>query len=700
MKDVYENLNDFNRAWTQTVEQRDKSIEDRKFVDVDGAQWDGACGDAFENKPKLVFDKITREINRIIGEYSANPISVNYLPDDEDSERRVANILNDRFRSDSRRSDGEEATDTAFQEAVKGGFGAFRLSAQYEDDENPDFNKQFVRFDAIQGADTVVIWDADARKFDKSDAKKCWVLTEFTRHAFDKEYPKCSPFSDADLPSIGNYEFDWFADDVVYVAEFYEIVESFETRLVFESPAGEIIKINKSELGDDPAMMEEVAEYTQLTTERVKKRKIMKSLICGDKFIEKPERIPGSFIPIIPCYGYRSYIKGKEYYMGEVRKQRDRQTFNNMAISNLAEIMTESQKEKDIFAPEQITPDIAKMWADNNVKNYPYMLAKPIRDGEGNVKHLGAIGKTSAPQVPPTIIAALQTINQDLAEELGTGEVSIPSNTSGAAIQQVQNRADMSYFILIHNMRKSMKHCGRVYMSIAKEIYGGVARSLRTLSEDGSVNNIKLMEMKFADGLPTIQNDLSKGSFEVVVETGASYSSKLEAERATLSSMLQSTDSNNPMYNLILAQTMQKIDGSGGDSIRKVARNQELDMLLSMSPSLIDPEDLNDQEREYVMEMMQAQQSQEGQSDPMAELVQAQIEIEAQKNQLEAQKNDLTAQKEAFELQLDQVSTQADVVYKDAQARKLNAEAEAQEIENDATESGLIQLAENINEAE
>ena len=145
---------------------------------------------------------------------------------------------------------------------------------------------------------------------------------------------------------------------------------------------------------------------------------------------------------------------------------------------------------------------------------------------------------------------------------------------------------------------------------------------------------------------------------------------------------------------------MQKIDGSGGDSIRKVARYQELNMLLSMSPSLIDPETLNDQEREYVMEMMQAQQSQEGQSDPMAELVQAQIEIEAQKNQLEAQKNDLTAQKEAFELQLDQVSTQADVVYKDAQARKLNAEAEAQEIENDATESGLIQLAENINEAE
>ena len=617
------------------------------------------------------------------------------MPDDEDSERAVANILNDRFRSDARRSDGQEATDTAFQEAVKGGFGAFRLSAQYEDEANPDFNKQFVRFDAIQGADTVVIWDANARKYDKSDAKQCWVMHEYTRHAFDKEYPDCAPFSGDQLPDFGNYEFDWFGDDIVYIAECYEVKETFETRFVFESPMGEIIRFNKSELDDEEVAIE-VAEYEQLVTERVKVTKVMKSLICGDKFIEKPTEIAGDYIPVIPCYGYRSYIKGKEYYMGEVRKQRDRQTFNNMAISNLAEIMTESQKEKDIFAPEQITPEIAKMWADNNVKNYPYMLAEPVRDGDGNIKHMGAIGKTSAPQVPPTIIAALQTINQDLAEELGTGEVSIPSNTSGAAIQQVQNRADMSYFILIHNMRKSMKHCGKVYMSIAKEIYGGVERSLRTLSEDGSVNNIKLMDTKFKDGMPEIINDVSKGSFEVVVESGASYSSRIEAERATLANMLQSTDSQNPMYNLILADMMQKIDGEGGETIRKVARYQELSMLLSMSPSLIDPETLNDQEQEYVKEMLQAQQAQEQQSDPMQEFVQAQMQIEAQKTQLEAQENDMKAQKAAFELQLDQVSTQSEVVYKDAQARKLNAEAEAQEIENDLVESGAADALEKM----
>ncbi len=696
MRDINDILRDFDRAWNNCVEQRDKCIEDRKFVDVDGAQWDGACGEVFKNKPRLQFDKITKEISRLKGEYAANPPTVSFLPDSSDAERAASNILNDRYRSDSRKSLGEEACDTAVDEAWKGGLGAWRLTTKYENEYDPDSNEQYICFEPIQSADTVVIFDADARLYDKSDGEHCWVLHEYTRHKFNELWPDQSPFNNGNLPQLGWWEFDWWGDEVVYVAEYYEVVEKEVYRLVFETPYGETVKYFQYEIKENEDIAAEVEDYEQISRERVKVRKIEKALLSGDKFLEEPTECAGRYIPIIPLYGYRSYIKGREYYHGEVRKQRDRQTFNNMAVSMLAELMTESHKEKPIFDPEQIPPELQKEWMDNNVENYPFLRAKAMRDANGEVTHLGAIGTTKAPNVPPAIVSALQYIDQDLMQEMGNGDLSVPSNTSGEAIRQVQARGDMSYYILWHNLHKSLKHCGQVWMSMAKDIYGGVERALRTLSEDGTVNSVNMMDMAYEGGNWKVTNDISKGQYEVIVETGASYSTKLEAERATLLGMLQATDTTSPMYNLILSEMMQKIDGEGGSTIRKVAKYQELTMLLQMSPSLIDPAELNDDEKAYVMEMLQQQEAAGQQTDPMAEFVAAQQEIEAQKVQLDAQEQMLKTQKEEIELQLKSIETGIDSQHKAAQTRKLNAEAEAQELENDLVESGAMSAIEKL----
>jgi len=65
MKKLEDALSDYQDGWNNAAEQRDKSIEDRRFVDVYGAQFEGACGDQLGGKQKLTFDKISREINRI-----------------------------------------------------------------------------------------------------------------------------------------------------------------------------------------------------------------------------------------------------------------------------------------------------------------------------------------------------------------------------------------------------------------------------------------------------------------------------------------------------------------------------------------------------------------------------------------------------------------------------------------------------------
>lgn len=655
---------DFNKAFTAQLEQRNKVLSDQRFVDVSGAQWDGSYGEQFKNRPRMEMDKISREINRIIGEYNSNPITVRYIPDSSGSTEKVANIMTDRFRNDSRKSQGQEATDNAFTEAVKGGFGAFRLLTKYENEDDPEQNEQYIAFEEILSAASVVVWDPDAKRFDKSDSKKCWVLHEMTRDKFNEEYPGKAPFSDVPVTDY-NVEFDWFGKEVVYVAEYYEVKKKKRTRLVFEKD-GQKHKIFSEDMTDMISV--EMIEYNQVGQERVTQTYVEKSLICGDAILEKAERIPGKNIPVVPCYGYRSYIKGRELYMGEVRKQRDRQTFYNMATSMLAEIMGESHKEKPIVAPEQMAGH-EEMWARNGVDNYPALYLNPLKDDiTGQTLAPGPVGTTKAPEIPPALTGAISMLNQDIAEELGTGEVSIPSNTSGNAVQQIQNRADMSYFILIHNMRKSMRRAGDIYKSMAKEVYG-VQRELRTLSEDGSHGMTNLMEIGFDEtNLPTIKNDLSVGEYEAVVISGKSYSSKMQAERDTLLSMMQATDSNNPMYNLLFNEVLQKVDGEGADTIKRVARHQELQMLIGMNPKIALDDARNEEEEAEIMQMIQASQQKQQQPDPAMIMAAAQDKL--------ANAEVMKAQTDQASVQIKAVTAQSDAQLKQAQTIKTYAEAE------------------------
>lgn len=526
---LMKNLADFDKAFNAQLEQRNNVISDQRFVDVTGAQWDNAYGEQFANRPKMELDKISREINRIIGEYNANPIGVNFVPETAEADDKVGNVLTDRFRHDYRKSSGQEATDNAFSEAVKGGFGAFRLTNKYENENDPDANAQYICFEPIFSAAATVVWDANAKKIDKSDAKKCWVLHEMIAEDFHEEYPGVAPFNDSPVTTQQD-EFTWYSKDVVYVAEYYEVKTVKHVRLVFQQPDGAVIKIDKDELND--TVSAQIVEWEQIDREEYTEVFVEKSLLCGDEVLEKPQRISGVNIPVVPVYGYHSYIKGKEYYYGEVRKQKDRQTFWNMGVSALAEMMGESHKEKPIFTPEQVAR-YEHMWTTDNTENYPYLYADPLYDQNGNIIHAGPIGSTTSPQIPPALAGALQMLNQDFAEELGTGEVNIPANTSGVAVQQVQNRADMSYFRLIHNMRIAMRRAGEIYKGMAKEIYG-VSRTIRTISEDGTYSMANMMQPDFDDtNMMYISNDVTRGEYEVVVKTGKSYSSRMQAERET-----------------------------------------------------------------------------------------------------------------------------------------------------------------------
>jgi hypothetical protein len=82
----------------------------------------------------------------------------------------------------------DEAYDNAFEEAVGGGFGAWRLRNEYEDEYDDEDDRQRIRIEPIYDADSTVFFDLNAKRQDKSDARSCYVLTAMTREAYQDQY--------------------------------------------------------------------------------------------------------------------------------------------------------------------------------------------------------------------------------------------------------------------------------------------------------------------------------------------------------------------------------------------------------------------------------------------------------------------------------------------------------------------------------
>ena len=95
-------------------DEREQSLEDRRFYSISGAQWEGKLGEQFDNKPKFEVNKVHLSVIRIINEYRNNRISVRFMPKDGVADDDLADMCAGLYRADEYDSSAEEAYDNAF----------------------------------------------------------------------------------------------------------------------------------------------------------------------------------------------------------------------------------------------------------------------------------------------------------------------------------------------------------------------------------------------------------------------------------------------------------------------------------------------------------------------------------------------------------------------------------------------------------
>ena len=570
-----EAMRQFDSIQSALRDERLQCLQDRRFYSIAGAQWEGPLGEQFENKPKFEVNKIHLAVIRIINEYRNNRITVDFVSKEGEEYDKLADLCDGLYRADEQDSGAEEAFDNAFEEAVGGGFGAVRLRTAYEDEEDDENEKQRIRIEPIYDADSSVFFDLDAKRQDKADARHCFVITSMTRDAYQAEWnddPSSWP------KEIHQYEFDWLTPDVVFVAEYYRLEEVKETVRIFETIDGEEERYSQADFEADENLEETLRAIgsREVRQKRVKRTKVRKYILSGNAVLEDCGYIAGKAIPVVPVYGKRWFVDNVERCMGHVRLAKDAQRLKNMQLSKLGEISALSSVEKPILTPEQVAGH-QMMWAEDNIKNYPYLLINPITGPDGSQQVGGPVAYTRSAAIPPALAGLLQLTEADMNDILGNpqGADKMVANISGKAVEAIQSRLDMQTFIYMSNQAKLVRRVGEIWLGMARDVYVEPGRKMKTVGMMGEMGSVELMKPTIDEetGEIEMENDLSEASFDVVSSVGPSFVSRREATVRAITNMIAVAD--DPETRQVLtSMAMMNMEGEGIDDVREYFRKK------------------------------------------------------------------------------------------------------------------------------
>lgn len=680
MKELNDARLDLNNALAGCYDRNRSCLEDYEFAVISGAMWKGSYSEQFKNKPKPEINKVFGSINRILGQKQRMEMNAKIISNSDEATDEGADLLQSRWRNDFQASDGNEALNNSDQEAFFSGFGAFKLTAKYEDEELPDEDKQYLCVEPIYSAAASVVFSPSVRK-DKADSKQAWHIIRTSRKEVEDGFG-------VDVNSI-NAQIDWFDWDTdtekdIYLAHYYEVIDKKITEYDFGGgyivTSGDGIKDsygNKLTRDD----LNELKEAREHKITRRKTKYVEYALMSGDKFLTKPSKLPFKRIPIIPQYGYYQVINGIEYFCGEVRKRRDPQMFLNSYHSSLMEIMAAPQVEKPEYTPEQIAKH-AGTRAQADIDNAAFIMSDPILNTDGSIAHLGPIGKQTPPQIGSGLMAAGQQLDAALLDMAGTGQTTLPSNASGDAVQQVNNRNDDSFQPLMQNSMAAIKSACEVWIDAAQKLYFSNQRNIRVQSSDGSYSQVTTLEYEMGkDGIYGASKNNAKGRYTAQVKIGESYKSKKEAELETTLKMLQFADTNTPQGQMLLNQAIMSTTGEGGSKSREVAKYQMIDMLMQMG---LDPKPEGDEETAYVENKIKQLQEQANNPQPDPSMVLAQAEmLKGQADLLEQENRQAEMQISAGKVQSD-AQGKRDKLMSETQLNVAKVTQEQQKIDNKA----------------
>lgn len=542
--------------------------QDMEFAFMPDTQWDEWMAQTRAGRPMYTVNKLRQAMKQITNDQRQNRPQAKVRAV-EDSDADLAEIRQGLIRNIDQTSEADRARDTAFQFAVGGGYGVWRVNYGYEDDGGFDM---VIRKEEISNPYTVV-FDPAAKAKDRRDARFAFVDSAWARSSFRAKWPDAKLVSVDDCSETNR---DWFQEEEVTVSEYWYKTSETYTLVLMSNGAS----YDEAEIAD---VMDEMAQagITVQRRRRATREKVWQCIVSGAEILEGPNEWAGRFIPLVPVWGEILNLGGKETFFGAVRFGKDAQRMYNYERSTFIEVLSD-QPYSPFMAPAESLAGYEGQWNSLKTKRPPVLLYK----SNPELPNAGKPSREPTAQFPAALAQAAAISSDDIKAATGIYDASLgarSNETSGRAILARQREGDVANFDYIDNLSYAMKYDFEITNDLITKIYD-TERQIRIIGDDGAEKVIRVNQavVDQQTGRQVTLNDLSQGRYDIAVTIGPSYTTqRMEAAEA----MMQLANDPSPLGMVAKYGFIKSLDMPGLEDVRKAARK------IVVQAGLLDPEE-------------------------------------------------------------------------------------------------------------
>jgi hypothetical protein len=662
----------YARWYERERENINQAYEDLEFCWND-VQWNDKAAQErkSEDRPCLTVNRLPQFVHQVTGDMRQMKPGIKVVPVDSAGDKKTAEAMGGMCRYIENRSIAQRIYTTGADSQVSCGIGAWRVTKEYAGKST--FNQE-LRIVGVDDAVAIAV-DPDAILPTREDAKWIIVPVDMTKEAFKEQYPDC-PVEDFDtLPSANTN--GWFDKDFVRVAEYW--VKKPMKRTLALMPDGAVVDLTGKE--------EAEAAQIRASGARVEQRdsyKVCRYLITAAHILTFDEW-PGMYIPIVFAVGEEIRIGRKIVRRGLVRSAKDPQRMFNYFCSAQAETVA-LQPKAPFMVTEKNVEKYQTQWAEANRKNLPYLPFAPDPNNGGQAPQ-----RVQPPVTSQGITEGIQLAAENMKAVIGIYDASLgarSNETSGKAIIARQREGDTGSFVYVDNWTMAIGHTGNILIDLIPHVYD-TERQIRIMGEDGKID---LKWINRAAGMNetdpatgelkqagTIENDVTKGAYDVVLESGPSYTTKRQEAKEGMVEFIRSAPETAPAVMDLVAKGQdwpladefaQRVEAIAPPAIQKLIARQKKERgdeepqqqeppspqeQLQMRAAVAEVEKVELENQKIKAEIMTMGQGEGQQTDPTAPM---QAEGAMIANQVAAQTGQLEVQLAALKVEEQQLKNQ------------------------------------------
>jgi len=653
----------WDAAWTEEEANIKKANADLLMLAGDEKEhWGPALGERVAaRRPALTINVLPQYVSQITGDQRKLRPGMRVVPVDGQADKDTADKLSGMLRYIEHASNASSVYARAAESQVTAGIGHWRVLSDYASEST--FNQE-IRIAPVSDM-VFVLWDPDALQLTRSDAEWCHVPVDMSVERFKRKY------GDATVPTdfgSAGFQKGWETSaETVRLTEYWW--KEREKKLLAIRPDGAVDDLTDEDMAQKRPELEleaavhgwQIVESEEEYAAAAKRGEPL--LFIGERdatcvycatmtcteIVKGPEKWIGRYIPIVPVIGNEIRVGRTISRYGAIRHARPAQQQKNYYESQHAEMYALAPKAPYVGTQKMFEENLDQ-WENANNENRPFLPFTPDPEMPGMRPE-----RIAPPSTSPAIESGLAHAAENIQATIGIYKSSIGAESnekSGVAIRAREQQADTSTFVYIDNLSQSIAHTARIIIDLIPHVYD-TQRQVRIVGQDGSEELVTINRPQpvMVNGeVKEGQFDVTKGAYDVVLESGPSYDTKKAEAKEGMTAFLQAAPQVTPLVADLVAKAQ---DWPMADEFAKRLRfglppqiqqmlppeGGENDPAMQMQALQAHAQEAQAQIQSGQQQLMQAHQA--AQQDIQGKVQQEQAKLALEKQALDLQKREL-----------------------------------------------------------